>query len=121
MNKVLVIEDNEPGRINLLELLEAEGFEVVDAADGRVGLQLARTDPPDLVLCDIVMPELDGYGVLSELRQEPLTATIPFVFLTASAEQRDLRRGLDLGADGYLTKPFTRAELLEIIAAHLKR
>jgi DNA-binding response OmpR family regulator len=121
MNKVLVIEDDEPCRINILELLEAEEFDVVGAADGRAGLHLARTCLPDLVICDILMRELDGYGVLSELRQDPLTATIPFIFLTASADQRDLRRGMDLGADGYLTKPFTRAELLEIVTTQLER
>lgn len=121
MNEVLVIENNASCRINILELLEAEQFNAVGAADGRIGLHLARAYLPDLVLCDIVMPELDGYGVLSELRQDPLTATIPFIFLTACTDQRDLQRGIDLGADGYLTKPFTRAELLEIVATQLER
>jgi CheY-like chemotaxis protein len=120
MNKILVIDDNEPSRINILELLEAEGFEAVGAANGRIGLNLARTDLPNLVICDIVMPGLDGYGVLSELRRDPRTATIPFIFLTASADRCDLRQVMSLGADGYLTKPFTRAELLQALAVQLK-
>jgi len=121
MSKILVIEDDESNRINIAEILDAEGFEVMSAADGCAGLHMARTWLPDLVLCDIIMPELDGYGVLSELRRDPLTAAIPFVFLTASADKCDLRRGMDLGADGYLTKPFTHAELFEIITAQLEK
>jgi two-component system sensor histidine kinase/response regulator len=120
MNEVLVIEDDESCRINILELLEAEEFQVVSAVNGRIGLDLARTRLPGLVLCDIIMPELDGYGVLGELRQDSRTAMIPFIFLTASADRDDLRRAMDLGANGYLIKPFTRAELLEMIASQLR-
>ncbi len=121
MNEVLVIENNESCRINILELLEAEQFNAVGAVDGRIGLYLARAYLPNLVICDIILPELDGYGVLGELRRDSRTATIPFIFLTDGADQRDLQRVMDLGADGYLTKPFTRAELLEIVATQLER
>jgi two-component system sensor histidine kinase/response regulator len=121
MTKILVVEDNEPSRINMLELLEAEGFDVVGAKDGRVGVQLAREHLPDLIVCDIMMPELDGYGVLSALRQDLETATIPFIFLTAKADQAALRQGMVLGADDYLTKPFKRDELLEAISTRLDK
>jgi DNA-binding response OmpR family regulator len=119
MNKILVIDDEESVRVNLVELLEAEGFDPISAENGRAGVQLARQQLPDLILCDIMMPELDGYGVLDELRQAPATATTPFIFLTAKAERFDLRQGMNLGADDYLVKPFTRDELLKAISARL--
>jgi len=121
MRKVLIIEDEEPVRANLLELLEAEEFDVVGAENGRVGVEAARQHLPHLILCDIMMPELDGYGVLNELRQDPVTATIPFIFLTAKAAKSDLRAGMDLGADDYLTKPFTRDEVLKAVSARLEK
>jgi diguanylate cyclase len=121
MNKILVIEDERAIRINLLKLLGAEGFHVIAAENGRDGVQLARTEPPDLIICDILMPELDGYGVLRTLQQDPVTATIPFMFLTAKSDRSDWRQGMNLGADDYLTKPFTRAELLEAIASRLQK
>ena len=119
MSKILVIDDEESVRGNLVELLEAEGFDPISAKNGRAGVQLARQQLPDLILCDIMMPELDGYGVLDELRQAPATATIPFIFLTARAERADLRQGMNLGADDYLVKPFTRDELLKAISTRL--
>ncbi len=119
MAKILVIEDQDSIRTNLLELLDVQGYSVMGAENGLVGLQLAREFLPDVVVCDIIMPELDGYGVLHELRQDPLTATIPFIFLTAKADKSDLRQGMNLGADDYLPKPFTHHELLEAVATRL--
>ncbi len=121
MAKILVIEDEESVRENLLDLLIAEDFETISAANGRIGLNLAISEIPDLILCDMMMPEIDGYGVLSAIRQEPLTATIPFIFLTAKSAKADFRQGMDLGADDYLTKPFTRAELLNAIVNRLDK
>jgi len=121
MSKILVIDDEESVRANLVELLEAEGFDVTGAENGRTGVQLARQHLPDLIICDITMPELDGYGVLAELRQDSATATIPFVFLTARADRSDLRQGMNLGADDYLVKPFTRDELLKAISTRLAK
>ena len=121
MIKILVIEDEEAVRENLIDLLEAEDFEIVAAANGRIGINLALSEVPDLILCDMMMPEIDGYGVLSALRQDPLTATIPFIFLTAKSAKADFRQGMDMGADDYLTKPFTRAELLSAIMNRLER
>jgi CheY-like chemotaxis protein len=121
MKKILVIEDEEPVRENLLELLEAEGFNSLGAEDGQSGLETARQERPDLILCDIMMPRLNGYGVLAALRQEPQTATIPFIFLSAKADYTDQRQGMQLGADDYLTKPFSRADVLEAISARLAK
>jgi CheY-like chemotaxis protein len=112
MKKILVIEDEDPIRLNLMDLLDAENYNVISAADGVQGVQLARDHHPDLIVCDIMMPELDGYGVLAEVRGDAATASIPFIFLTARADQR---QGMSHGADAYLTKPFTRRELLEAI------
>ncbi|MBE9051443.1 EAL domain-containing response regulator [Nostocales cyanobacterium LEGE 11386] len=121
MTKILVIEDEESVRENLLDLLEAEDFETITAANGKIGINLAISTVPDLILCDMMMPEMDGYSVLTALRQEPLTATIPFIFLTAKSAKADFRQGMDMGADDYLTKPFTRAELLSAIMNRLER
>jgi EAL domain-containing protein (putative c-di-GMP-specific phosphodiesterase class I) len=121
MTKILVIEDEEAVRENLLDLLEAEDFETIIAANGKIGLSLAISEVPDLILCDIMMPEIDGYGVLLALRQEPLTATIPFIFLSAKSAKSDFRQGMDMGADDYLTKPFTRTELLNAIMNKLEK
>jgi EAL domain-containing protein (putative c-di-GMP-specific phosphodiesterase class I)/FixJ family two-component response regulator len=121
MIKILVIEDEEAVRENLLDLLEAEDFITIAAANGKVGLNLALSEFPDLILCDMMMPEMDGYGVLTALRKDPLTATIPFIFLTAKSAKTDFRQGMDMGADDYLTKPFTRAELLSAIMNRLER
>ena len=121
MTKILVIEDEEALRVNLQALLEAEDFQALGAADGRSGVDLAREQLPDLILCDVMMPELDGYGVLAELRQDPVTATIPFIFLTAKADKPALRQGMELGADDYLTKPFTIDEVLKAITTRLEK
>ncbi|HEY9753238.1 MAG TPA: diguanylate cyclase, partial [Coleofasciculaceae cyanobacterium] len=105
----------------IIKLLKAEGFEVIDGANGQVGIDLAQTHEPDLIICDIMMPELDGYQVLEQLRQIPETARIPFIFLTAKADRADFRQGMELGADDYLTKPFKRSELLGAISARLAK
>lgn len=121
MTKILVIEDEETVRENILELLDAEGFEALSAENGRIGLDLAQQQLPDLILCDVRMPELDGYGVLTALRSEAETAMIPFMFLTAKAAKTDLSYGLELGANAYITKPFTLTELLDAIAAQIEK
>ncbi|NER28952.1 MAG: hybrid sensor histidine kinase/response regulator [Symploca sp. SIO1C4] len=121
MNKILLIEDEEEIRENIFEILTAEDFEVIDADNGCSGVKLAQQELPDLIICDVMMPELDGYGVLSQLRQNPITDSIPFVFLTAKAAKEDLRQGMELGADDYLTKPFTRNELLKAITIRLEK
>ncbi|MBN3872870.1 EAL domain-containing response regulator [Nostoc sp. JL33] len=121
MPKILIIEDEEAVRENILDLLEAENFETLAAANGRIGVDLAISEVPDLILCDLMMPEIDGYGVLTALRQDPSTATIPFIFLTAKSGKSDFRQGMDMGADDYITKPFTRAELLSAITNRLEK
>jgi diguanylate cyclase (GGDEF)-like protein len=121
MHKILVIEDERSLRINLIKLLCAEGFQVIGADNGRNGVKLARLEQPDVIICDVLMPHLDGYGVLKALQQDSATATIPFIFLTAKADRADWRQAMTLGADDYLTKPFTRAELLDAIASRLQK
>lgn len=121
MKKILVIEDEDNIRENLHEMLTAEDFEVIAAENGCIGVQLVQEDVPDLIICDIMMPDLDGYGVLKQLRQNPSTQTVPFIFLTAKAAKVDQRQGMELGADDFLTKPFTRNELLGAIAAQLEK
>ncbi|MGQ4649910.1 EAL domain-containing protein [Lyngbya aestuarii] len=119
--KILVIEDEDFVRENIIELLDAEGLNVLGAENGRIGIDLAKTQLPDLILCDVMMPIIDGYGVLSALRQDSIMAGIPFIFLTAKAAKADVRQGMELGADDYLTKPFTRAELLGAVASRFKK
>ncbi len=121
MKKVLVIEDEELLRDNLIEILEDEEFEVIDADNGHRGIELAIAERPDLILCDVMMPGLDGYGVLKILSQDPTMAAISFIFLTAKATKDDFRQGMELGADDYLTKPFTKPELLKAIASRLEK
>lgn len=121
MKKILVIEDNEEVRENLEEILELSGYEVVTAEDGKVGVEKALTTAPDLILCDVMMPHLDGFGVLNILSKKSLTASIPFVFLTAKTEKNDFRRGMNLGADDYITKPFYKDELLDVIETRLRK
>jgi DNA-binding response OmpR family regulator len=121
MKKILVIEDEKEIRDKILQVLEYEGFEVMSAENGRIGVQVVKTHPPDLIICDILMPELNGYGVLTELRSDPLTATIPFIFLTAKVSQHDVRQGMSLGADDYLAKPFKIPDLLDAVHARLKK
>ena len=115
MSTVLVIEDEAPLRANLVRILSAENYRVVTAADGDHGIQRVLEDRPDLVICDILMPGTDGFGVLAALRSRPETATIPFIFLTASADKEDLVRGLQRGANEYVTKPFKIADLLAAV------
>ena len=121
MVKILVIEDEMEIRANLLELLSLEGYEIMGADNGVTGVIGAMEFGPDIVLCDVMMPELDGYDVLKTLRQEPKTALIPFIFLTAKVAMTDLRQGMTLGADDYLTKPCTVEDFLDAIASRLKR
>lgn len=121
MKRILVIEDEPEMRRNLLTILKLEKFHPVGAENGRVGLKLARSEKPDLILCDVMMPELDGHGVLSALRKDPATVTTPFIFLTAKGEKVDQRSGMDLGADDYLTKPVAKNDLLNAITARLRR
>ncbi|MEQ8383259.1 MAG: EAL domain-containing protein [Coleofasciculus sp. A1-SPW-01] len=121
MKKILVIEDEELVRENILELLDAEGLAGIGATNGYKGIDLAKVEKPDLIICDVMMPGLDGYSVLKTLRQETTFATTPFIFLTAKAAKADFRQGMELGADDYLTKPFTRAELLGAIATRFKK
>ena len=118
---VLVIEDEEFLREIILNILHTKGFRAIGTGDARRGLLLAKERIPDLILCDIRMPELDGYEVLRSLRQDALTANIPLIFLTAETLQEVVSQGQQLGANGYLTKPFTTQELLEAIASHLKK
>jgi CheY-like chemotaxis protein len=121
MKKILIIEDNDEVRENLEEILDLYGYDTTTAENGKVGVEKAITNPPDLILCDIMMPELDGFGTLNILSKKPATADIPFVFLTAKSEKEDFRRGMNLGADDYVTKPFYKDELLQVIETRLKK
>lgn len=121
MTKILVIEDETHIRNNICELLEAEDFNVLNAPNGKIGIQLAKEHLPDLIICDVIMPEVDGYGVLRYLRQNILTAGIPFIFLTSLTDRINLRQGMELGADDYLTKPCTADELIKAIVARLSK
>lgn len=121
MKKILVIEDNKEIRENIVEILELDSYKTIEAANGKEGVQKAVEELPDLIICDIMMPELDGYGVLHILVKKEATANIPFIFLTAKAERSDMRKGMNLGADDYLTKPFEDTELLDAVAVRLKK
>ncbi len=121
MKTILLIEDNADMRENTAEILELASYRVLKAENGRRGVELARKEKPDLVLCDIMMPELDGYSVLHLLGKNHDTAELPFIFLTAKAERGDVRKGMELGADDYLTKPFEESELLNAVEGRLKR
>jgi YesN/AraC family two-component response regulator len=121
MAKVLVIEDESQTREIFLDCLESEGFKGIEAKNGRIGVQKAQEQSPDLVVCDILLPELNGYRVLETLRQDPITATIPFIFLTGKVSKAELRMGMQLGADDYLTKPSTADEFLAAIATQLEK
>jgi CheY-like chemotaxis protein len=120
MKTILVIEDDKFVRVATVDMLEAAGYVVISAEHGRTGVQLALDSHPDLIICDILMPQLDGYAVLAALQKDPATSTIPFIFVTARAEKSDLRLGMQLGADDYLVKPFTREELLGAIESRLR-
>ncbi|HEK21408.1 response regulator [Mucilaginibacter sp. 44-25] len=118
---ILIIEDNDDIRENVVEILELAGFNVHQAPNGKNGVDLAIHHHPDLILCDIMMPELDGFGVLYMLNKNPETEHIPFIFLTARTERFDLRKGMEMGADDYLAKPFDDLELLNAIDIRLKK
>ncbi|CAM4286605.1 cAMP-binding domain of CRP or a regulatory subunit of cAMP-dependent protein kinases [Pedobacter westerhofensis] len=119
--KILVIEDNDDIRESIVEILELAGYEVTEAGNGKEGVEMANANLPDLILCDIMMPELDGYGVLYLLNKNPLTSATPFIFLTAKAERMDMRKGMEMGADDYLVKPFDDVELLNAIESRLSK
>lgn len=121
MKKILIIEDNQDVRENTADILELAGYNAATAKNGRIGVEVATQLLPDVIVCDIMMPELDGYEVLQELNKNAQTARIPFIFLTAKTEKIDMRKGMNLGADDYLTKPFTENELLEAIESRLKK
>ena len=121
MKTVLVIDDNTDIRENTAEILELAGYLTRTAENGKKGVEAALKERPDIIVCDIMMPELDGYGVLHLLKKNPETANIPFVFLTAKTERGDLRKGMEMGADDYITKPFNDIELLNAIDVRLKK
>jgi DNA-binding NarL/FixJ family response regulator len=121
MKKILIIEDEAEMRRNLTTILRLEKFNPLPAANGSVGVELAKKEKPDLILCDVMMPELDGYGVIAALRADAGTVTIPFIFLTAKGEKPDIRAGMNLGADDYLTKPVAKNDLLAAIRSRLAR
>ena len=121
MKKILVIEDEPEMRRNLTTILRLEQFQPIAAENGKIGVKLAKEHKPDLILCDIMMPEFDGHGVLNALQADPELAVVPFIFLTAKGEKEDLRSGMNLGADDYLTKPVPKAELLNAVNARLRR
>jgi len=121
MKKILIIEDDLIMRENMAELLELVGYKVEVAENGKAGVEKAKSFVPDLIVCDIRMPVLDGYGVLHVLSKEPLTSAIPFIFVTAKTERDDLRKGMEMGADDYLTKPFEDTELLKAVETRLKK
>ncbi len=121
MKKILIIEDNEDMLDNTAEIIALAGYEVLRAANGKAGVELALSASPDLIVCDIMMPVLDGYGVFHLLSRNPLTSAIPFIFLTAKSEKADIRKGLVLGADDYIMKPFDGEDLLHAIEVRLNK
>ena len=121
MNSILVIEDNENIRENTAEILELAGYKVYTAENGKKGVEIALKEIPSVIVCDIMMPELDGYGVLHLLKKNTSTENIPFIFLTAKTERSDMRKGMEMGADDYITKPFDDIELLKAVETRLKK
>lgn len=121
MKQVLLIEDDTTLRENTAELLELENYKVITASNGKEGLDLAKKELPDVIVCDIMMPKLDGYGVLAGLSKLEKTKYIPFIFLSAKTERKDVRKGMNLGADDYITKPFEEEELLTAIESRLAK
>ena len=121
MTKILLIEDDSVLRENTAELLELSDYEVVTAANGKIGIEMAAKHIPDIIVCDIMMPEVDGYGVLEAVSLDSKTTHIPFIFLSAKTEHKEIRKGMDLGADDYLTKPFEEEELLSAIKSRLAK
>lgn len=121
MKKILLIEDDTALRENTAELLELANYEVITAPNGRVGIDHAKKETPDIIICDIMMPEVDGYGVLQELSLDTITSQIPFIFLSAKTEHKEIRKGMNLGADDYLTKPFEEEELISAIESRIAK
>lgn len=121
MKRVLLIEDDVILRENTAELLELSDFNVITAPNGTIGISTAKKEIPDIIVCDIMMPEIDGYGVLDALSKDSDTRFIPFIFLSAKTERKDVRKGMDLGADDYITKPFTEDELISAIDSRLAK
>lgn len=121
MKKVLLIEDDTALRENTAELLELSNYDVITAPNGRIGITLAKENHPDIIVCDIMMPEVDGYGVLQDLSMHTATSQIPFIFLSAKTEHKEIRKGMDLGADDYLTKPFEEDELISAIESRIAK
>lgn len=121
MKKILIVEDEKSVRENILTLLSEEGYSVISASNGESGISLAKSELPDLIICDIMMKGIDGYNVMEELSKFKQTKTIPFIFLTAKVEYADLRKGMELGADDYLFKPFKVDELLRSIQSRIKK
>src|ERR1043165_2764151 len=119
--RILVIDDNNDLRENTAEILDLAGYQTLTAENGKRGVELATKEKPDVIVCDIMMPELDGYGVLHLLRKNPETQNIPFIFLTAKTERSDFRKGMEMGADDYVTKPFEDIELLNAIEMRLRK
>src|SRR5687768_15662480 len=121
MKTILIIEDNSDVRENTAEILELANYRVLQAENGKVGVEIAQKMKPDLIICDIMMPVLDGYGVIHLLNKNAETASIPFIFLTAKSERMDFRKGMEMGADDYISKPFDDLELLRAIEIRLKK
>ena len=121
MEKILLIEDNEALRENTAEILSLAQYKVLVAENGKIGIEMARQHQPDLIICDIMMPVLDGFGVFQIISKEPELQQIPFIFLSAKSERNDLRKGMEMGADDYITKPFTDAELINAIHTRLEK
>lgn len=121
MHRILIIEDNEDIRENVAEILTLSDYEVLMAPNGKEGISVAQAQEPDLIICDIMMPGIDGYGVLHVLHKDPKTQNIPFIFLTSKSERSDFRAAMELGADDYITKPFSGNELLHAIQSRLRK
>ena len=121
MTKILVIEDEALIRDKIVTVLKYENYDVIDAPNGRDGVVSAREIHPDLIICDVLMPDMNGYGALAALRDDPETSVIPVIFLTAAASRADMRKGMELGADDYITKPYTVEELLAAVRTRLER
>src|SRR5450432_2718460 len=121
MKKILLIEDNDDIRENTAEILELSNYKVIVAENGKIGVEKAIEHTPDLIICDIMMPGLDGYGVLHAVHKNEAIKNTPFIFLTAKTERGDFRKGMELGADDYITKPFDGTELLNAVDSRLKK
>lgn len=121
MKKILVIEDNAGIRENIAEILELANYKVFTAEDGKTGIEIALHEKPDLILCDVIMPQLDGYGVLHLMHKNPAIRNTPFIFMSARTDRAEMRKGMDLGADDYITKPIEKTELLQAIECRLQR